>query len=156
MGLLDWLQQGANALFGRFGLGVQIPGFILGLILLIVAYALIRRAEDRRGVGGGSIGARIFGAILAAVGIPILLTSFGVGTTDALLWGLLTLAAGAFWVASGGGKLMLVLGIAAGIIMILVVINVSSTAPQGSVVASGVKTVTDQFGQLVSAILHQK
>jgi 4-amino-4-deoxy-L-arabinose transferase-like glycosyltransferase len=151
MNLLDTLQQFVSGLLISLGLAVQVPGFILGALLIVVAYALYRRVSD-----SDSLGARIGAAVLATVGVPILFVSLGVGATDALLWGLIVLAIAAFWLTGYKGKWVTIVGILIGILTILAVIKISSTAPAGSVVASGVKTVTDQIGLTWSALISHK
>ncbi len=158
MNLLDTLQQFFSGVLGSLGLAVQVPGFILGALLIIVAYALYRRVDDTKNSVGnrGGIGAGIGTAVLATLGVPILLVSLGVGSTDALLWGLVVLTAAAFWLTGYQGKLVTALGIIVGVIAILAIIKISSTAPAGSVVASGVKSVTDQIGLTWSALISHK
>lgn len=155
MDILNKLQELLNSILDKLGLAVQIPGLVLGLVLLGIAASLFYRVSGPNKSNYG-IGTRILAGFLATVGVPITLTALRVGSSDALLWSLITLAVAGFWVAGAKGKLITLLGIVVGILAIAAVIRISDSAPSGAFVASSVKAITDQIGVTWSGIITHK
>lgn len=155
MNILNSLQELVAALINQLGLLVQVPGFILGALLILLARFLFQRAQSLKDSGKASLGMAIVTGATITIGLPILLTSIKVGTTDSLLWGLITLAVVGFWLAAEHGKLITVVGVIIGILAIGAVLSISQTEPPGSVVADGVKTMTNQVAVLWTNLISR-
>lgn len=149
MELVDKIQAFLNTIFNTVGLAAQAPGFLLGSGLIVAAILLYRRVE---GSDGSGIGFKILASLFAIAGVPILLLSLRVGVVDATLWSVVTFAFAGFWLAQSRGKLVTVVGVMILVLGISTIIGFSSTAPAGSVLAAGVKSMTDQFGATWAAI----
>lgn len=147
MNIFDGLEELVAAVINQLGLFVQVPGFILGVVLLVLAYVMVSRAGSDSGVFP-----RVIAGIALTLGLPILLASIGVGATDALLWGILALLACGIWLAAAKGKLITLIGVVVAVLAIGAIVNVTQSNPSGSVIADSVRSVLSQMGIIWDAI----
>jgi len=147
MNVLDWFQQLVTAVTEQLGVFVQLPSFVLGLGLVVLSAVIVSRANS-----GTSFVTRVVAGAALVVGLPILLTSIRVGTTDALLWSILALLASGIWLISAKGRIVTLVGVVVTVIAVGALINVTHSNPSGSAVADSLRLAADWTGRLWTAI----
>jgi|GEM_PF-6327232 len=148
MNILDGFQAVVTAVIEQLGLFVQVPSFILGLGLVVAAVVMIRKSN-----GQTSILFRVIAGIALVVGLPILLTTFGVGTTDAILWAIIALVGVGIWLAAATGKVITIIGIVVVILAIGGLVRVTNANPEGSIVADNLRTFSGWSETVLSGVL---
>jgi len=144
MDILNIFQELVTTMINQLGLFIQVPGFVLGAVLVLWAWVQYRKIQKSPLNGRSWLGTRIVSGVSITLGVPILLTSIRVGATDSLLWGLIALAVSLFWLAAERSKLVKLIGIVAGIIAIGAIIGIAKTYPEGSVIADKVMLMVNQ------------
>jgi len=145
-GFLTWLTEALANIIEFFGEGSVVALLVVGIALIVTAILLARRVQNPEKDTG--LGARIVAVIALSLGIPFLFLSLGVGTADAVIWGLLALAIGAFWLAGEPGKRVTVIGILIGILALVMLVFFARDAGDGSLIASSVLTVAQGLEDL--------
>jgi hypothetical protein len=147
MNIFDSFQQFVTAVIQQLGASVQVPGMLVGGALLVVSAFLIRRSDTST-----SMAIRIIAGLALTLGLPILLTSFGVGATDALLWSILALFASSIWLVAAKGKAVTIIGIVFAVLALSALVGIARSNPSGSIMADMLRTVADQVVIVWTAI----
>jgi hypothetical protein len=144
LNIFNDLDDFIEAVIHRLGLYFQVPGIVVGVALLIVAFLMFRSVQSRAGGGTSTLGGRLVAGAALVLGLPILLTALGVSATDSLVWSLIALVVAGFWLSAERGKLVTVVGIVIGVLALGSIYGISQSAPSGSIVASDIALVVAQ------------
>jgi len=148
MNILDGFQDLVAAVIRQLGLLAVAPGFVAGLILVVVAIVIFRKSDGKSGIG-----VRIAAGVAITLGLPLLLASIGVGATDALIWSIIALAASGIWLIGAKGKVVTIVGILVVVIAFGGLITVTQSNPSGSIMAENLQLLAGRGQSLWNATI---